>query len=323
MAKGNETQVITTTGETGKYFHILLNMADDQLDPFEYRLYGHYVRCARPGTSLREGVETSARITQMSAAKVRAARAELAELGYILVEAPTPDEIKAGIGARVTVLDRMTENVMRYSYPPVDLKGIPSKSEGGQALPPSKSIGDPPSNMSTYEELKELEEKNKVKQYSHMGEGTSVFEEYVEGNDFAGLEEMPDDYTQAIRATSYAFKVGDGMARALEPQLRGRAAKGKRADYNIDPGLKPIEIVAFGMWYARTYEMSAKPSQDAERINELVTDFQDWLADNPHVLARARLKLRQLFGIQEPAPPEEAASQEEIDAAFAEIDEWR
>ena len=40
---------VTNEAPPGKYFTMLLNMADDDLDPFEYRLLGHYIRVCGAG----------------------------------------------------------------------------------------------------------------------------------------------------------------------------------------------------------------------------------------------------------------------------------
>lgn len=41
---------VVVSGESGhRYFHQMLNMAEDELDPFEYRILGHYVRRAGHG----------------------------------------------------------------------------------------------------------------------------------------------------------------------------------------------------------------------------------------------------------------------------------
>jgi hypothetical protein len=152
----------------------------------------------------------------------------------------------------------------------------------------------------------------------------NIFEEFVEGDDFdAEFEDvqpmLPDDYTQAIAATIYAFHLnGAQMAKALEPQLRGRAAKGKRKDYNIEPAMTPVEIVAFGMWYRSMYsEVSDKPSQEAERMTELVADFRDWYVLHPQVEQRAYAHLLKLLKIEPvtPSVEQQPATQEEIDEA--------
>lgn len=98
-------------GPAGKYFHQMLNMADDDLGPFEYRLLGHYIRvcgAAENGVCFQT-VRVVAAITKMSIPKVIAARNSLLENGWITVEE------RANKTHRITVVDRMKANVERYS----------------------------------------------------------------------------------------------------------------------------------------------------------------------------------------------------------------
>ena len=88
----------------GKYFTIMLNMADDELDPYQYRLLAHYVRVGTCWQSVR----TTAAACKMSVGKVVATRQELARLGYIALA----EHISGTY--QVTILDRMVENTARY-----------------------------------------------------------------------------------------------------------------------------------------------------------------------------------------------------------------
>src|SRR5688572_30570676 len=90
----------------GRYYHQMLNMADDDLGPYEYRLLGHYIRVGE----CWESVRTTAQITKMSVGMVVKTRKGLATLGYIQVEPHPKEETYL-----VTVVDRMAENVARYS----------------------------------------------------------------------------------------------------------------------------------------------------------------------------------------------------------------
>lgn len=89
------------------YFHMMLNMADDDLNPYQYRLLGHYIRVGK----CWEGTRKTAKKTKMSLGMVVKTRQELADLGYIRLEFP---ETQAET-MRVIVLDRMAENVRRYT----------------------------------------------------------------------------------------------------------------------------------------------------------------------------------------------------------------
>jgi len=107
-------------GAAGKYYHQMLNMADDDLGPFEYRLLGHYIRVcgAEDGGVCYQTVRTIAEITKMSIPKVIAARNELAKNGWIRIEA------RANKSHNVTVVDRMAENVRRYSVQNVERESV-------------------------------------------------------------------------------------------------------------------------------------------------------------------------------------------------------
>lgn len=90
-----------------KYFHIMLNMADDDLDVYEYRLLGHYIRVGETF----EGTRTTAKKTKMSLGKVVSTRNALETKGYIRMEKP---ETQAET-VKIFIIDRMAENVARFS----------------------------------------------------------------------------------------------------------------------------------------------------------------------------------------------------------------
>lgn len=93
-----------------RYFHVLPNIADVDLDPFEYRLLGHYKRVCGETGKCWEAVRTTAATCRMSADKVIGARKSLAAKGWVLV-----DERGTGRGRTVvvTLCDRWKENVDR------------------------------------------------------------------------------------------------------------------------------------------------------------------------------------------------------------------
>lgn len=103
-------QHIHDEGTFGKYFHIILNMADDDLDPFEYRLLGHYRRVCGDDGYCNEAIETTAKRCRMSLAKARTTRKALRKQGYIRF-----DDKTAGVTLNVTLVNRMEENVKRYT----------------------------------------------------------------------------------------------------------------------------------------------------------------------------------------------------------------
>lgn len=112
-------------GKSEKYFHILPNLYDDLLDPYEYRLIGHY---KRRGTCW-EGTRKIAEHCHMSVGKVSQARKSLATKGLIRIEMLTRKDLKDNGLVQdvdpdssnkicvVTVVDVWDENVKRYSNP--------------------------------------------------------------------------------------------------------------------------------------------------------------------------------------------------------------
>lgn len=109
---GNESdvqQVIADEGGTGKYFHLMLNIDDEQLDPYQYRLLGHYRRvCGAYNKPCTEGTRATASNCKMSTGKVSGARQELAEMGLITLHEQEDGRLW------VTVVDRMRENVQYF-----------------------------------------------------------------------------------------------------------------------------------------------------------------------------------------------------------------
>lgn len=105
-----------------KYFHVLPNMYDDDLNPYEYRLIGHYKRV---GTSW-EGVRKTAEKCGMSVGKVTKTRKDLEAKELIKVQMLTRKDLKdRGLVndahpddknkiCVVTVVDVMEQNVARY-----------------------------------------------------------------------------------------------------------------------------------------------------------------------------------------------------------------
>lgn len=105
-----ERQVVTDSGAPWKYFHVMLNMEDEELDVYEYRLLGHYRRvCGSKNQPCEETTrETAGKINGMCAAKVSTTRAELARKGWISLET-----VKGSLV--VTLVDKWGENIARYS----------------------------------------------------------------------------------------------------------------------------------------------------------------------------------------------------------------
>lgn len=103
----NTNQRVRRTSGEPSYFSMMPHIADDDLDVYEYRLYGHYKRV---GTCW-ESVRTTAEKTKMSMGKVSATRDQLEHKGYITVE---KRENNTYI---IEVVNRWDENHSRYCSP--------------------------------------------------------------------------------------------------------------------------------------------------------------------------------------------------------------
>lgn len=106
----DDNQAVYDDGDLRKYRTEIPNMADDDLDPFQYRLYAHYKRvCGASGGECYESVRTTAEKTKMSNEKVIATRQWLADNGWIAI-----DQRAKGTFS-ITIIDRWGENFVRYS----------------------------------------------------------------------------------------------------------------------------------------------------------------------------------------------------------------
>lgn len=114
-------QAITDRGDGRKYFTLIENMADDDLNPYQYRLLGHYKRvCGANGGQCTEGVRKTAARCKMSAPMVIKTRRELESMGWLAVQVRNK-KTKAGkwvtSGLSITIKDRWAENIARYADP--------------------------------------------------------------------------------------------------------------------------------------------------------------------------------------------------------------
>jgi hypothetical protein len=136
----SDDQTLSNDAPMHKYFTMMLNMAEDDLEPFAYRLLAHYIRWTGHGGLFVEGVRTTAKRCKMSVVAVKKARETLQGQGYIIVVAPA---IK-GESTRIIINDRWLENIQRYH--------TESHTEDSKCV---KSDTPPVSNMTHIEELKE------------------------------------------------------------------------------------------------------------------------------------------------------------------------
>ena len=120
----NETQNIFTKRRRSN-FHIVPNIADDELDLYEYRLYGHYVRvCGEQSAACSESTRATAAACGFSVGAVAQVRRRLAEKGYIRLH----ETAEAGGSKRVTVELLDDEIWQRNSADQPKKKGSPAAS---------------------------------------------------------------------------------------------------------------------------------------------------------------------------------------------------
>lgn len=120
----NQQQTLTNESALHKYFHMIPNMADEDLTLYEYRLYGHYIRICGGGNTCTEGVRATAKVTQMGYEKVIDARTSLAQKGFIRTNVPNAVAARKGKTVHVTLIDRWEDNIHRYA------KGVSNSEQG-------------------------------------------------------------------------------------------------------------------------------------------------------------------------------------------------
>lgn len=104
-----QVQQISDDGDLRRYRTEIPNMADDDLDPYQYRLYAHYKRvCGAMNGTCYESVRTTAENTKMSVGKVVSTRDWLADEGWI-------DVTQTDVRVVVRIVDRWAENCARFA----------------------------------------------------------------------------------------------------------------------------------------------------------------------------------------------------------------
>lgn len=169
----------------GKYFHIMLNMYDDDLDPYQYRLLGHYRRVCGAGGSCYEATSKTADICKMSIRKIKSTRKELQDLGCINIEP------QKGSTLIITIADKMADNVNRYHKEVHEVhEGRASGAQGGvhEVHPKNNHIEEEPS--------KKIEEKESV---APVEPETTPAPPVVEENGWFDLYIIGDDVTTRIQ----------------------------------------------------------------------------------------------------------------------------
>lgn len=112
-------QSVNNEADPNRFYAMIEHMADDDLDVYEYRLLGHYKRvCGVGGGKCTEGIRTTAQKCKMSIGQVSKTRKSLVKAGWIRVKVfdrQTEAGNKVIDGIAITLANRMTENIARYS----------------------------------------------------------------------------------------------------------------------------------------------------------------------------------------------------------------
>jgi hypothetical protein len=183
--EGMTKQQIHDDGDLRKYRIEIPNMADDELDPYQFRLYAHYKRvCGGNGGTCWESVRTTAERTKISTAKIVDTRRELEEGGWIKVS-----EHKTGT-YQIVIVDRWLENFKKYAVSQEDeAERSPDKqpdegvSQANRVLAPltERSPGEHPvsdtNRRTNTKKKKQIEEKTKEEQ-QQLVVADSVLDEF-------------------------------------------------------------------------------------------------------------------------------------------------
>lgn len=163
----HQQQTIRNEGSLYKYFAMIPHIADEDLDPYEYKLYGHYVRvCGANNNPCIESERVTAEKCKMSRNKFRDARDSLAKKGYISYTPGEPDTLgQKGKAAEVVLNDMWLQNAQRFQT----TSGSNIDRTGSNM---NRSPADTGSNMNQKNKEKEEEEKEQ----SSVGSAARLWE---------------------------------------------------------------------------------------------------------------------------------------------------
>jgi hypothetical protein len=124
-------QQLRDDGDLRKYYASIMHMADDDLDMYEYRLYGHYVRVCGQDGSCTESERTTYTHCGMGQGSFRKAKQGLIDKGFIQIEDPGSAHQKGqrGKSATIVIVDRWLENMTRYANQKNESFQNPSKNK--------------------------------------------------------------------------------------------------------------------------------------------------------------------------------------------------
>jgi len=283
MTDSDEIQSIENDGDSHKYFHQMLNMADDDLDPYEYRLLGHYIRVGK----CKQGLARIASITRMGKAKVIETRDRLEHKGYIANIKPTIEDARKGKTVHTTVIDRWSENIARYS------KGGTNQNQ-------------PSTNQNHLPSTNQNRKKNSTKKNQE------------EENTPNGVADVKTPSYKEIVLSVWGQEKS-GLSGHLISQLCGTAKKGRRADFRFDTPATPCEIQGFAEWFDDEYEDATLPTA-AETLKERFDEFRGHPAYDAYCERHNGQAKPQVTEIpQETITPRTAEQQAEMDKIMGDL----
>ena len=197
-------QHITDEGQFGKYFHFMLNMADDDLDVYEYRLLGHYRRvCGANNNPCTESVEETARKIKMSTGKVSQTRQSLKKKRWIRL-------LKAKNNAlHVDLIDRMADNVARYAKSSPD--ETPSEDKPSPHEPPFEPSPDEDKPSPHEDSLHQM----KTKPSPHEGKNQHIKNQQSNNQT---TETTPS--SEVLHDPAVGADVDDAILKLIQPEIQ-------------------------------------------------------------------------------------------------------
>lgn len=293
-----------------RYFTMIPNMAEDDLDPFEYRLLAHFVRWAGQGGTENKSLRQIAEATRISVTKVRATLKALADKGYIEVRTPNEAARRARQSTTITVLDVWGTNIARYA-----------KKATVPDLAQSEGVSVPDLAQSTVPDLAQLEERL----YEERGEGKTAPPQEPQKPAPADVDAAIYDTPRTVRAPRQFHEYGPKailnpvvrMERSMQTthelytayaeQFKTPPPAPTRADLDAawwaeDNGYTPAHI-------AKATAHRLKAGRGSSAFKFIIMDIHTLLQDSGPVL--------ELVGAAAPAAPEQPAARmtrAEVDA---------
>lgn len=253
-------QKVTNEGFAGKYYHTMLNMSDDDLDVYEYRLLGHYQRvCGSAGHgSCWESTRTTATKTKISIGKVSAVRKSLQDKGYISI---TTEHDKADT-LLIMIIDRWAENIMRYN-----------KENNIERSPHEQGVHHMNIERSPHETKNNHIRKTNEEKESPLNppDGES---EAVKDSDISStaLNDMKQAVKQHLK--QYNPRQQENVAKILLG-----VAKGKNVDFNISKPITPYMLDVFVTWWDDNHKKNGVPLTRPKNMDSVKQWVESWLED--------------------------------------------